>query len=114
CANGEVDNCGAIQWEPQSVEGPGGFPESGPAEGELCSGGNARFSELDDPRGGDWPTENIGRSVTIEWTNTARHATANWRYYVTKPGVDLGGHALRSEERRVGKVCGGQRSLDPD
>src|SRR5699024_7846637 len=98
CANGEGESRCAIQGEPQSVEGPGGFPAAGPADGELCSGGNARFSELDDPRGGAWPTENIGRSVTIEWTNTARHATANWRYYVTKPGVDLGGHALKRSD----------------
>src|SRR5699024_9264524 len=102
CANGEVDNCGAIQWEPQSVEGPGGFPAAGPADGELCSGGNARFSELDDPRGGDWPTENIGRAVTIEWTNTARHATANWRYDVTKPGAELTGHALKRPDFQLG------------
>lgn len=98
CANGDVDNCGAIKWEPQSVEGPGNFPEAGPDDGELCSGGNTRFGELDDPRGGDWPTEDIGQSVSIEWTNSARHATANWRYYVTKPGVDLSGHALKRSD----------------
>lgn len=26
CQNGTVTNCGDIQWEPQSVEGPKGFP----------------------------------------------------------------------------------------
>jgi chitin-binding protein len=26
CQNGTVQNCGQIQWEPQSVEGPKGFP----------------------------------------------------------------------------------------
>src|SRR5699024_12782883 len=62
CANGEVDNCGAIQREPQSVEGPGGFPAAGPADGELCSRGNARFSALDDPRGGDRPPDDRRRS----------------------------------------------------
>ena len=37
CANGTVQNCGQIQWEPQSTEGPKGFPGSGPADGTLCS-----------------------------------------------------------------------------
>lgn len=98
CANGDVDDCGAIQYEPQSVEGPGGFPDDGPSDGELCSGGNGRFGELDEPRGGDWPTEDVGQSINIKWTNTAQHATANWRYYVTKPGTDIGGHALKRSD----------------
>lgn len=98
CANGTVQDCGAIQWEPQSVEGPGGFPEAGPQDGNICSGGNGRFHELDDPRGGDWPTTDVGQSVSIMWTNSARHATANWRYYVTKPGVDLSSHALKRSD----------------
>jgi chitin-binding protein len=45
CQNGTVTNCGAIQWEPQSVEGPKGFPASGPADGRICSGNNTRFAE---------------------------------------------------------------------
>ena len=40
CQNGTVTNCGDIQWEPQSVEGPKGFPAAGPADGQFCSGGN--------------------------------------------------------------------------
>lgn len=88
CAQGVVENCGAIQWEPQSVEGPGGFPTGGPPDGYLCSGGNERFHELDDPRGGNWPTTslNAGQTYTFTWTLTARHATANFRYYITKDG----------------------------
>lgn len=87
CSIGAVQNCGAIQWEPQSVEGPGNFPQAGPADGNLCAGGNERFSELDDPRNGNWPATDVrsGERVTFEWHNTARHATANWRYYITKP-----------------------------
>src|SRR4051794_29805544 len=34
---GTVANCGDIQWEPQSVEGPKGFPAAGPADGRICS-----------------------------------------------------------------------------
>ena len=41
CANGTVTDCGNIQWEPQSVEGPKGFPAAGPADGKICAGGNS-------------------------------------------------------------------------
>lgn len=90
CADGAVSGCGAIQWEPQSVEGPKGFPQGGPSDGTLCAGGNGRFSELDDPRGGDWPTSNVpsGQDFTFTWTNTAMHSTTDYRYYVTKDGWD--------------------------
>jgi chitin-binding protein len=90
CAAGTVTDCGEIQWEPQSVEGPKGFPESGPADGTLCSGGNARFAGLDDPRGGDWPTTHVtaGQQLTFTWTFTARHATTSFRYFLTRPGYD--------------------------
>lgn len=90
CANGTVQNCGAIQWEPQSVEGPKGFPAAGPADGQICSGGNSRFSQLDDPRAGQWPATPVraGQGYTFSWRLTARHATTDFRYYITKDGYD--------------------------
>ncbi|WP_282695529.1 lytic polysaccharide monooxygenase [Streptomyces sp. CC208A] len=90
CANGTVQNCGGIQWEPQSVEGPKGFPTRGPADGTICAGGNARFAQLDDPRGGAWPTTRVtaGQSHTFRWQFTARHATTDFRYYITRNGWD--------------------------
>ncbi|MBH5335090.1 lytic polysaccharide monooxygenase [Streptomyces pactum] len=90
CANGTVQNCGQIQWEPQSVEGPKGFPNGGPADGAICSGGNGQFAQLDDPRGGKWPTTKLtsGADHTFNWRFTAAHATTDWRYYVTKDGYD--------------------------
>ncbi|MEU2787748.1 lytic polysaccharide monooxygenase [Streptomyces sp. NPDC007100] len=89
CANGTVKNCGAIQWEPQSVEGPKGFPARGPADGKICSGGNSRFAELDDPRGGQWPATKVSAgSYTFGWRFTASHATTDFRYYITKDGWD--------------------------
>ncbi|WP_100445665.1 lytic polysaccharide monooxygenase [Glycomyces xiaoerkulensis] len=84
CADGTASGCGAIQWEPHSVEGPKGFPGAGPADGEICSGGNSRFSELDDPRGGDWPKTGLSPgSRTFTWTLTAAHATDKWEYFIT-------------------------------
>ncbi|MDF3297689.1 lytic polysaccharide monooxygenase auxiliary activity family 9 protein [Streptomyces tropicalis] len=98
CANGTVPNCGDIQWEPQSVEGPKGFPASGPADGRICSAGNTRFARLDAPRtpsGGAWPVTRVtgGQSYTFRWQFTAMHATTDFTYYVTRQGWDQD-HAL--------------------
>ncbi|GAB3650483.1 lytic polysaccharide monooxygenase auxiliary activity family 9 protein [Glycomyces tarimensis] len=87
CNSGAVSNCGAIQWEPHSVEGPKGFPGAGPADGSICAGGNGRFSELDDPRGGNWPATTVSPgSRTFTWTLTAAHATDKWEYFITRDG----------------------------
>ncbi|MFF1644620.1 lytic polysaccharide monooxygenase [Streptomyces sp. NPDC058240] len=90
CANGTVTGCGNIQWEPQSVEGPKGFPAAGPADGKICSGGHGEFAQLDDPRGGKWPATQVtaGQGFNFRWQFTARHATTDFRYYITKDGWD--------------------------
>ncbi|GLZ14298.1 chitin-binding protein [Actinomadura sp. NBRC 104425] len=90
CKQGTVQNCGPIQWEPQSVEGPKGFPQSGPADGTICAGGDSRWAPLDDPRGGQWPATRVGsgQSFTFSWTLTAAHATTSFRYFITRDGWD--------------------------
>ncbi|MFJ6851462.1 lytic polysaccharide monooxygenase [Streptomyces sp. NPDC091271] len=90
CANGTVTGCGNIQWEPQSVEGPKGFPAAGPADGKICAGGNSSFAQLDDPRGGNWPATQVtaGQGYSFRWQFTARHSTSDFRYYITKNGWD--------------------------
>ncbi|MEV3928375.1 MULTISPECIES: lytic polysaccharide monooxygenase [unclassified Streptomyces] len=90
CANGTVTGCGNIQWEPQSVEGPKGFPAAGPADGKICAGGNSTFAQLDDPRGGGWPATQVtaGQGYSFRWQFTARHSTSDFRYYITKNGWD--------------------------
>ncbi|MEV1144510.1 lytic polysaccharide monooxygenase [Micromonospora sp. NPDC049799] len=84
CAQGRVPDCGQIRWEPQSVEGPKGL--------RSCHAGIAQFAVLnDDGRG--WPATSVGTSVTFTWTNTARHATSNWEYFIggTRIAVFNGG-----------------------
>lgn len=90
CANGTVTGCGAIQYEPQSVEAPKGFPAAGPADGKICSGAHDNFAALDDPRGGSWPATKVtaGQGFSFRWQFTARHATTDFRYYITKNGWD--------------------------
>ncbi|MFE6157681.1 lytic polysaccharide monooxygenase auxiliary activity family 9 protein [Streptomyces sp. NPDC056486] len=84
CASGAV-SCGEIKWEPQSVEGPKGL--------RSCSGGNARFAELNDDNKG-WKVSNVSRTQTFTWTFTARHRTANYEYFVdgTKVATIDGGN----------------------
>ncbi len=73
CKAGTVPNCGLIIYEPQSVEGPKGLKQ--------CSGGVPRFAELDD-ESRPWVATSVGKSVTFTWTFTARHATANFQYFI--------------------------------
>ncbi|MFJ7156616.1 lytic polysaccharide monooxygenase [Streptomyces sp. NPDC101118] len=90
CANKVVPDCGPIQWEPQSVEGPKGFPAAGPADGRICSANHAEFAQLDDPRGGNWPATQVfgGQAFNFRWQFTAPHATTDFKYYITRNGWD--------------------------
>ena len=99
CAQGVATNCGEIQYEPQSVEGPKGFPDAGPPDGQICSAGIGRFAELDDPRGGNWPTTSLtsGAAYDFSWHFTARHATTSFRYFITNNSYDPTKPLTRSE-----------------
>ncbi|MER6572101.1 lytic polysaccharide monooxygenase auxiliary activity family 9 protein [Streptomyces sp. NPDC001093] len=98
CANGTVTGCGDIQYEPQSVEGPKGFPAAGPADGQICNGGLSRFAQLSSPTtpsGAAWPTTRVtgGQTYTFRWQFTAQHATTDFKYFVTRQGWNQN-HAL--------------------
>ena len=73
CASGAVANCGPIQFEPQSVEGPKGLTS--------CNGGLAPFAVLAD-ESRNWPARTVGSSVTFSWVLTARHKTSTWDYFI--------------------------------
>ena len=73
CASGAVANCGPIQFEPQSVEGPKGL--------KSCNGGLAPFAVLAD-ESRNWPARTVGSSVTFSWVLTARHKTSTWDYFI--------------------------------
>ncbi|MEU6763185.1 lytic polysaccharide monooxygenase auxiliary activity family 9 protein [Streptomyces sp. NPDC046853] len=107
CASGAV-SCGDIKWEPQSVEGPKGL--------RSCSGGNARFAELNDDNKG-WKVSNVSRTQTFTWTFTARHRTANYEYFVdgTKVATIDGGNqqppATVSHQVNLGSATGRHKVL---
>ncbi|ETK30884.1 cellulose-binding protein [Microbispora sp. ATCC PTA-5024] len=114
CAQGRVANCGDIVYEPQSVEGPKGL--------RSCSGGNARFAQLDDESKA-WPATSVGSTVTFTWVLTARHATSTWEYYIggtrvavfddhgAQPGaavshtVSLSGHSGRQKVLAIWNIA---------
>ncbi|MEU7142181.1 lytic polysaccharide monooxygenase [Nocardia sp. NPDC046473] len=79
CAAGTV-SCGPIKYEPQSVEGPKGL--------RTCNGNLSQFADLNDDSK-PWKVTTVGQSATFTWTNTARHSTSNWEYYIgsTRVGV---------------------------
>ncbi|MFD9882967.1 lytic polysaccharide monooxygenase auxiliary activity family 9 protein [Streptomyces alboflavus] len=107
CAQGTV-SCGEIKWEPQSVEGPKGL--------RSCSGGNARFAELDNDNKG-WRVSDVSRTQTFTWTFTARHRTANYEYFVdgTKVATIDGGNqqppATVSHQVNLGSATGRHKVL---
>jgi predicted carbohydrate-binding protein with CBM5 and CBM33 domain len=86
CATRAVPDCGAIQFEPQSVEGVKGL--------RSCDGGLAQFKVLSD-NSRNWPARNVGTSLDFTWVFTARHRTSNWEYFIgnTRVGVVDGGNA---------------------
>lgn len=73
CASGAVSGCGAIKYEPQSVEGPKGL--------RNCHANLPQFAELNNDNRG-WRVANVGRTVTFNWTFTARHRTRDYEYFV--------------------------------
>lgn len=89
--------CGAVQYEPQSVEGHDGFPAyqvqgSGggivhaPKDGEIAGAGLASMSPLNAQSDSRWYKQSMKAGKQIfTWTFTAPHRTKDWRYYMTKP-----------------------------
>ncbi|WP_033338169.1 lytic polysaccharide monooxygenase [Catenuloplanes japonicus] len=73
CASGAVKDCGAIQYEPQSVEGPKGLTS--------CDADIPGFAALDEDSR-NWPATDVGKSTTFNWVLTARHKTTTWQYFV--------------------------------
>lgn len=87
CKQGGNQNCGAVQWEPQSVEGPDRYPETGPVDGQIASAGNASFSELNVQTATRWSKVAVNTGATdFTWYFTANHRARDWRYYITKNG----------------------------
>ncbi|MFC7679645.1 lytic polysaccharide monooxygenase [Paenibacillus sp. GCM10028914] len=88
CASGVNTNCGLIIYEPYSLEAPKGFPAAGPADGKIASA-NGAFAPLDQQSATRWSKVNISPGpTTFDWNIKVPHATASWKYYITKQDWD--------------------------
>lgn len=89
-------NCGDARWEPQSIEAPKGFPDSGPPDGSIA--GCGRFNELDEVGEKRWRHVNVRKflrrvngthdSIVFKWNYTAPHRTTKYDLFVSKKGFN--------------------------
>lgn len=85
CNQGGNINCGSIQYEPQSVEGPDGFPAGGAQDGTLGAAGQAAWAPLNEQTADRWKKVPIKSGAqSFSWRLTAAHVTKNFVYYMTK------------------------------
>lgn len=85
CQQGANGNCGAIRYEPQSLEAGSVFLQQGAADGHLASANITQFGDLDEQTAARWTKRSMrpGRRE-FTWRFTAHHATRAWRYYITR------------------------------
>lgn len=105
-------NAGNVQYEPQSVEGKGNFPLSGPQDGQLASAGI--FLELDEQSEDRWtkiPMQS-GKN-TFDWTLTAPHRTSEFKYYITKKGWDPNKAITRDDLEEIARIDGNNEIPEP-
>jgi chitin-binding protein len=89
CAQGINHGCGAVRYEPQSVEGPDRFPSTGPADGTIAAAGSPSWGQLNEQTPARWHKVDIKSGAnTFKWHFTATHRTRDFRYFITKQGWD--------------------------
>ncbi|NUW69450.1 N-acetylglucosamine-binding protein GbpA [Vibrio coralliilyticus] len=89
-------DCSGVEWEPQSVEGHDGFPEAGPADGQIANAGMDRFFNMNEQTAERWEKRLIQSGIQeFEWTFTAPHPVATWKYYITKQEWDVNSQLTR-------------------
>lgn len=89
CRLGLNTGCGQPMYEPNSVgEAPKGFPQFGPEDGKIASGGvRPDFALLDEQSANRWHLTPIrDRVIDFDWFYTTGHKTTKWEYFVTKSG----------------------------
>lgn len=97
--------CGNVMYEPQSLEAPKGFPQSGPADGKIASAGGLFGGILDQQTADRWFKNTItGGLNTFTWKYTAPHLTSKWHYYITKSGWNPNKPLTRADLELIGTV----------
>lgn len=105
CKMGLNTDCGAIVYEPQSLEALKGFPAAGPADGQIASAGGQFGGKLDEQSPTRWYKNDITTGPqTFSWTFTAPHRTSQWRYYITTQGWDQNAPLNRSQLEEIAVI----------
>ncbi|MBT9432628.1 lytic polysaccharide monooxygenase [Candidatus Sodalis endolongispinus] len=98
CQQGINTDCGPVQYEPQSVEGPKGFPEKWPKDMQIASGQNANFQQLNQQTLDRWKKVDVHTGEnTFTWTLTAAHKTTSWKFFITKPDWNANKPLVRAD-----------------
>jgi len=97
---------GGSQSQPQAAnESQKGWPASGAGtvSDDMMAGKGGWEGKLDEYGKDRWPKNNIDSGeVTITWAFTARHTTAKYEYWITKPGwSDDGYHIDKNDFERI-------------
>ncbi|HGH4033754.1 TPA: lytic polysaccharide monooxygenase [Enterococcus faecium] len=97
---------GAVITNPQGLENPKGFPQSGPSDGSIASASGVLGDNiLDIQNSNRWKktTVNTGPN-SFTWHYTAAHKTSKWHYYMTKQVWDQNAPLSRDSLELIGEV----------
>lgn len=101
-------DCGRIIYEPQSIEGPKGFPNSprSPPDGKIANGNNARFEKLNEYGENRWSLVEFPKvschnqthvQFNLVWKLTAPHRTDSIRVFVSNENYSMAKPLSRSQ-----------------
>lgn len=117
CKVGLNTGCGSLVYEPQSLEGPKGFPAGGPADGQIASAGGLFGGLLDEQTADRWYKNDVTTGpLLMDWKYTAPHSTDKWHYYMTKQGWDPNASLDRGDLELIAEVQhdGSKANTNPD
>ena len=97
---------GAVINEPQSLEALKGYPQAGPADGQIASaGGSLGDFNLDQQTSSLWTKQSIDQGANLfTWRYTVGHATTKWHYYMTKADWNPNDKLERSDFELIGTI----------
>ncbi|MFV9997814.1 MAG: lytic polysaccharide monooxygenase [Arsenophonus endosymbiont of Dermacentor nuttalli] len=78
-----------LNYDPMLIEGPKGFPQSGPRDGKIASGDNLSFFKLNEQSVNRWKKVPLtSGKKTFHWSLTPPHKTEKWQFFITKQDWD--------------------------
>ena len=99
CKQAWASNSQALyDWNEVNIGDAGGVHQPRIPDGQLCSAGRAKYAAFN-TASDKWPVTNLkpgsDGKYSLQWLNTAPHATAYYKVYITKPGFDVNAAPLK-------------------